>query len=476
MALRGGLKALLREHAVAALFFGLVLLVAALFREVLAPFFLAVFIVYLIEPLVARASVEKVRGRPVSRGLAVAGVYGVAISITVAAGAWMVPRLGEELQRIGDQAPAALSNFRAQHLPAASRWVQLRFGGLLEKDAAETALRAAERGLHTAADRGERAAAVASVLRPEERERMLALHAPVTQKSLKAADQGPAVLRLTPTPEGGFEVTTATALVVEQVGANRYRLAPASAAVAEEKLDLESMLLGSLEELSSGSEAGVGRVLQLGQKLAALLAGAVMTVFLAFMLAAFLSVDLPGTIGFVLALFPARTQPRVADLMSRLDKGLSGVIRGQLSICAVNGLLTALGLFLLGVPFATTLGIFAGLCSLVPIFGTFISSVPAILLGLSVSPMTGLLVLVWILGIHLVEANILNPKILGDAAQLHPVVVIFALLAGEHTFGLFGALFAVPAASMLQTVFLFAREQLATIVPPLTDSSEQVPP
>ena len=474
MAVRGGLRALLREHAVAALFFGLVVLVAALFREVLAPFFLAVFIVYLIEPLVARASMEHVRGRPVSRGLAVAGVYGVAISLTIAAGALTVPRLGEELQRIGDQAPAALSRFRAQHLPAASRWVQHRFGGLLEKDAAETSLRSAVRGVHLAAERGEQAAAVASVLRPEERERMLALHAPVTQKSLKAAGQGSAILRLIPTPEGGFEVTTATAIEVQQVAANRYRLAPATAAVAEEKLDLESMLLGSLEELSAGSEAGVGRVLQLGQKVAAILASAVMTVFLAFMLAAFLSVDLPGTIAFVLALFPARTQPRVADLMSRLDRGLSGVIRGQLSICAVNGLLTTIGLFLLGVPFATTLGIFAGLCSLVPIFGTFISSVPAVLLGLSVGPMTGLLVLVWILGIHLVEANILNPKILGNAAQLHPVVVIFALLAGEHTFGLFGALFAVPTASILQTAFLFAREQVAPVTSPSPETSEQV--
>jgi predicted PurR-regulated permease PerM len=476
MGVRGGIKALLREHAVAAIFFGLVLLVAAIFRSVLAPFFLAVFIVYLIEPLVARASARQVGGRPVSRGLAVAGVYGIAISITVAAGALTLPRLGEELQRIGDQAPAALTNFRGQHLPAASRWVQQRFGGLLEKDPAETALRTAERRLHAARERGEEAAAIALVLRPEERERMVALHAPVTQKSLKAVGQGAALFRLTPTTGGGFEVTTPTALDVEQVGANRYRLAPSTAPIAEEKFDLESLLLGSLEQLSADSEAGVGRVLQLGQKVAALLASALMTVFLAFMLAAFLSVDLPGTIAFVLGLFPARTQPRVSDLMTRLDKGLSGVVRGQLSICAVNGVLTTIGLLLLGVPFGTTLGIFAGFCSLIPIFGTFISSVPAILLGLSVSPMTGLLVLIWILAIHLVEANLLNPKILGDAAQLHPVVVIFALLAGEHTFGLFGALFAVPTASILQTLFFFVREQVAPAASPLTVASEQVPP
>ena len=459
MAGENGRLAGLREHAVALLFAGLFLLVALLFRAVLAPFFLAVFIVYLIEPLVARASRETFRGRPVSRGVAVAAVYGVAVSVTLGVGALAVPRLGDELQRIGNQAPAALSTLRSTHLPAVSRWVQHRFGGLLEKDAVEASLRAAERRVQAAAEQAEQAAAVASVLRPDERDRMLALHPPVVRKSLRPAGGAPSLFRFSPTPDGGFEVSAGADLVVEQVGPNRYRFVSASPK-AEEKFDIESALIGSLEQLSDDSQQGVGKVLQIGQKVAAMLASAVMTVFLAFMLAAFLSVDLPGTIAFILNLFPERSRPRVATLMSRLDIGLSGVIRGQLSICAVNGVLTTIGLLLLQVPFGTTLGIFAGVCSIIPIFGTFISSVPAILLGLTVSPMTGVLVLAWILFIHFVEANILNPKILGNAAHLHPVIVIFALLAGEHTFGLFGALFAVPVASMTQTLFLFAREQL----------------
>lgn len=473
MGLRSGAAAWAREHAAALLFVGLVLLVAGLFHEVLAPFFLAVFIVYLIEPLVARVSRERLRGRPVSRGGAVAAVYGVALSVTLLVGAVALPRLGDELQRIGNQAPAALNTLRSKHLPAASRWVQHHFGGLLEKDAAEGSIRSVQRAVHAAVERGEQAAAIASILRPEERERMVALHPSITQKSLKAAGDAPAIFRFTPTPEGGFEVSTAAAIEVEQLPGNRYRLAASTTTPVEEKFDLESVLLGSIAQFSAESEQGVGQVLAIGQKVATMLAGAFMTVFLAFMLAAFLSVDLPGTTGFILGLFPERSRSKMADLMSRLDRGLSGVIRGQLSICAVNGVLTTIGLLMLGVPFATTLGIFAGICSLIPIFGTFISSVPAILLGLSVTPMTGVLVLVWILFIHFVEANILNPKILGNAAQLHPVIVIFALLAGEHTFGLFGALFAVPTASMVQTLFLFAREQLAqSPSPPMTGAQD----
>jgi predicted PurR-regulated permease PerM len=61
-------------------------------------------------------------------------------------------------------------------------------------------------------------------------------------------------------------------------------------------------------------------------------------------------------------------------------------------------------------------------------------------------------------GIHQLEANVLNPKIMGDAAKIHPVLVIFALLAGEHFFRVPGALLAVPTMSIAQSVFLHLNE------------------
>jgi hypothetical protein len=70
-----------------------------------------------------------------------------------------------------------------------------------------------------------------------------------------------------------------------------------------------------------------------------------------------------------------------------------------------------------------------------------------------------LAMLAWIAGIHLLEANFLNPKIIGDNAHIHPVVVVFALLAGEEVYGLTGALLAVPTASLIQTFFVFFRRR-----------------
>jgi len=77
-------------------------------------------------------------------------------------------------------------------------------------------------------------------------------------------------------------------------------------------------------------------------------------------------------------------------------------------------------------------------------------------------------VLAWIIVIHLFEANFLNPKIMGNAAKIHPVLVVFALIAGEHSYGLVGALFAVPVASIIQTIFVYYRKRPRTQMPGAT--------
>ena len=99
----------------------------------------------------------------------------------------------------------------------------------------------------------------------------------------------------------------------------------------------------------------------------------------------------------------------------------------------------------------------ATLFSLIPIFGSIMSSFPIVAFALSQGFKTGLAMLLWIIGIHALEAYLLNPKIMGSAARIHPIVVAFALIAGERTFGTIGALFAVPLAAILVGCFEFAR-------------------
>jgi predicted PurR-regulated permease PerM len=144
-------------------------------------------------------------------------------------------------------------------------------------------------------------------------------------------------------------------------------------------------------------------------------------------------------------------------LARRIDDGLSGVVRGQLVICGINGVLSAIGFAMVGLKYWPVMALIAAVFSLVPIFGSIASSVPAVAVGLTQGLGTATFVLAWIVGIHQLEANLLNPKIMGDAAKIHPVLVIFSLLVGEHFFHLPGALLAVPTMSIAQSVFLHFR-------------------
>ncbi len=175
-----------------------------------------------------------------------------------------------------------------------------------------------------------------------------------------------------------------------------------------------------------------------------------------FLVGAFAMMDGPAILRLAKENVPRRWRDDLTELLDRLDKGLSGVVRGQLLICLVNGVLSTIG-FLIFIPeYAVVLGILAGLLSLVPIFGTIISSAPAVLIAMSISFGHAVGVLAWILGIHFVEAYILNPNIIGHHARIHPILVVFVLILGESFFGLTGILLAVPATSLIQTVILFA--------------------
>lgn len=222
-------------------------------------------------------------------------------------------------------------------------------------------------------------------------------------------------------------------------------------------IDFESVVRAAIDRVVQWVRENVGDIVGVTRRvITALLAGVFMMFFI-LMVAAFFSIDIRNIRRYFGTLLP----PELADdghkLLASIDRSLAGVVRGQVTICLVNGALTFVGLLLFGVKFAALLATVATLFSLIPIFGTIISSVPIVLIALSQSWKQGLAILLWILGIHALEAYFLNPKIMGSAARIHPVVVAFALIAGEHTFGLVGALFAVPIAAVIVACFDFAR-------------------
>ena len=222
-------------------------------------------------------------------------------------------------------------------------------------------------------------------------------------------------------------------------------------------LDLNQVIRDMTIKFSAAAKENLTNILSISRSIIGGIIASIFTLFFMLMVAAFFSVDATAIRAYCRTLIPSEYTQSARELTGRIDRALAGVVRGQLTICLVNGTLTFIGLMIFGVKFAFVLATVALLFSLIPIFGTIISSVPIVLIALSQSWKKGLAMLLWIIGIHALEAYFLNPKILGSAARIHPVVVAFALIAGERTYGLVGALFAVPLAAIAVACFDFTR-------------------
>ena len=140
-------------------------------------------------------------------------------------------------------------------------------------------------------------------------------------------------------------------------------------------------------------------------------------------------------------------------LFTDLGRTLGGWVRGTLVAMLLIGLLTALGLALLGVPYALLLGILAGLLELIPYLGPWISGAIAVVVTLlTVDPLKALQVIVLFIIIQEVEGNLVQPLVMSWAVHVDPLLVLIAITVGAEALGLIGAVIAVPVAGMAQVI------------------------
>lgn len=155
---------------------------------------------------------------------------------------------------------------------------------------------------------------------------------------------------------------------------------------------------------------------------------------------------------FIVGLFPARRRALVSELIAEVGHAFAGYVRGVTVNIMVIGGLAMLACWLLGLPAPVLLGVFAGLCELIPLLGPFPGAVPAVLLGFSIGPLYPLVVAGAFLALQQLESNVLTPVVMQHEVGLRPFLVIMALLLGAALAGIWGALVAVPIASAIQIV------------------------
>jgi predicted PurR-regulated permease PerM len=140
-----------------------------------------------------------------------------------------------------------------------------------------------------------------------------------------------------------------------------------------------------------------------------------------------------------------------------IDHSLGNYIRGQLLVCLFIGLLATIGLWLIKMKYPLLLGIIIGITNIIPYFGPIIGAVPALLIAVTLSGKMVIWVTVIIFTLQFLEGNILSPLIVGKSLHMHPVLIMFALLAGGELAGILGLILAVPFLAVLKVIILHGK-------------------
>ncbi|HEU4581608.1 MAG TPA: AI-2E family transporter [Polyangiaceae bacterium] len=396
-----------------------VLLVLWLTREVVLPFVLAVIIAYVFTPLVGWCERRGLR-----RAVSIIVVYLGTLAVASTSVALIAPRIYRETLGLTRESPQIARQLATQWGPV----IEARIESLID--------------LTGTPPPGPRARTHPDLPPPHP----------------------PAALELLQRPDGSVGINVGSGVEIVQENSNVWVLREHEPDVAGFRIT--ELLNDGVENTIHYLRGNGMQLFKVGQAIVSSVSRGIFLTFMTLMVAAYLMLTRDQVFGFFRSLVPPRSRRSFDRLLYRMDRGLAGVVRGQLVICCVNGVLSAIGFVIFGLKYWPVMALIAGIMSIIPIFGSILSSIPAVLIGLTQSFFTAFWVLIWILLIHQVEANLLNPKIIGVAARLHPVLVVFVLIVGEHFFGLWGALLAVPTLSLTHSLFNHFRLESMPDVPP----------
>lgn len=388
----------------------IVLLVIWGTRDVVLPFVLAMIIAYVLTPLVAWCE-----RRGLQRSVSILTVYLVTLSTLAGSVALIAPRIYQETLGLTRDGPMMARRLANQWGPA----IEQRVETFIDRAAGPST-------------------------------------APPVPESTTALE----VIRR---DDGSVGISVGAGVDIIQEGPKHWRVRQHTP--DDGPFRVSELLNDSVEGTIHYLKGNALQLLKFGQAIIARVTRGIFLTFMTLMVAGYLMHTRDQIFGFFRSLVPPPSRRSFDRLLYRMDRGLAGVVRGQLVICAVNGVLSAIGFVMFGLKYWPVLALIAGVMSLIPIFGSILSTIPAVLIGLTQDFWIALWVLLWILMIHQVEANLLNPKIIGVAARLHPVLVVFSLIVGEHFFGLWGALLAVPVLSLTQSLFIHFRLETMPDVP-----------
>jgi len=173
---------------------------------------------------------------------------------------------------------------------------------------------------------------------------------------------------------------------------------------------------------------------------------------------------------------PKRYRRDAAELWESEGNSLSRYLSGLGLDMIIQGAISTVALFFLGVPYALLLGTWVALTAVIPYIGAWLGAIPAVLVALTISPGKAVLTALLYLIIQQIEGNVLQPRIQGQALNMPSILIFLGVIAGAEIAGFLGILFAVPTLAVLKVLFDFFRARLYTeeVSPPTPPASQQV--
>lgn len=201
----------------------------------------------------------------------------------------------------------------------------------------------------------------------------------------------------------------------------------------------------SIKDLSNQISKSISNIVSTTANLFSGLVSVVAVLSMSF----YMSLRKDGLKKMILTITPKQNIDYTSSLINRIQESFGRWMVGQLFTMIFVGFLYYIVLISLGIPYAPIIAIFGGLLEIIPYFGPIAASIPAIILGFAINPITGTITAISYIVINLIENQLLVPKIMNKAVGLDPVFIILALLIGAKIAGVIGLFLAVPIAGAM---------------------------
>lgn len=216
--------------------------------------------------------------------------------------------------------------------------------------------------------------------------------------------------------------------------------------LAADKSELTKILDGIVTVRNAFADPSVGAF-----KIVSLFFGGIFSLALVLVLTFYFAVQDTGVDDFLRLVTPAKHEAYVVGLWKRAQKKIALWMQGQVLSSLIGGVIAFLGLLILGVPYSLVLAFLTALLMMIPIFGSFLSAFPAIVIAYSTGSLTLALI---VAGLYLIinqfEAHLIHPLVVNKVVGIPPLLVVLALIVGGELAGFLGVVLAIPVAAALR--------------------------